>query len=771
MELEQELEWNEAQNIEISVDLVAAAKRQLQFLATVDRNRYLYDGPALERAIYRYNACWLPLLAQHSESQISEGPLVQYKSDCEKLYGRILDSSNVLSSVQGTCQRQTEEIWNTLYPEEPYNFNLTRAFSEHISETLPGIEKYTQYDLVSAAKRQSPFFYQVSRPHMSNDHFLEGAVARYKGFLHLIKRNKEKFIRRFCVPTYDIDLIWHTHLLHPVDYFKDLSEVLGKVLEHDDMDSDRTEGKKLDVGFSGTTKQWEETFGRRYWRAGAMYRGSAPSPLTTTPVFLSDMIGKEVVASNEFQKLIQLPQLKVVEVLLEFVGVKNLPEGHKGSLFVSFCKKQADTIFKGNRNLSILSESGEKQVAFFQCEPTGELLFQLKSHSTSNLPLKRTPKVLGSTSLFLQDFLAPVSELSVEKWLELVPSSSIVISKPIGLRVAVSFTVPSPAPHVLRMVCSQRFPKSSCFFPLPGKVRHAKSMVHVIDETGAELLSLQMRDLRKDKAKENCILSREVIGIMASGERRTLADFVGTGWFLMDSHWSLHFRKNSCHDGHLFELSGNRMVKFFPGRKLGYEPNHCVKHRSEKDFMTAVDFSMEDPYGKEVALLDLKSGIFNVKEEWMVVPGITAAFILADVFKKGGYDGFAVNFKNMEMESLAEEANVDINAAISENGNLSGGGCGGKCGSSCGNALKIFENDNLSGGKCGSSCGNAFKSGGCGGSGCRNMVKSSGCGNMVMSGGCGGCGGSFENISKSGGGCGTKSDHSCAEEHSKEATF
>ncbi|KAG6645765.1 hypothetical protein CIPAW_08G145500 [Carya illinoinensis] len=468
------------------------------------------------------------------------------------------------------------------------------------------------------------------------------------------------------------------------------------------------------------------------------------------------------------------PRKKTVHVqpfILGLIQQELARRANKGSLFVSFCKKQADTIFKGNRNLSILSESGEKQVAFFQCEPTGELLFQLKSHSTSNLPLKRTPKVLGSTSLFLQDFLAPVSELSVEKWLELVPSSSSVISKPIGLRVAVSFTVPSPAPHVLRMVCSQRFPKSSCFFPLPGKVRHAKSMVHVIDETGAELLSLQMRDLRKDKAKENCILSKEVIGIMASGERRTLADFVGTGWFLMDSHWSLHFRKNSGHDGHLFELSGNRMVKFFPGRKLGYEPNRCVKHRSEKDFMTAVDFSMEDPYGKEVALLDLKSGIFNVKEEWMVVPGITAAFILADVFKKGGYDGFAVNCKNMEMESLAEEANVDINAAISENGNLSGGGCGGKCGSSCGNALKIFENDNLSGGKCGSSCGNAFKSGGCGGSGCRNMVKSSGCGNMVMSGGCGGCGGSFENISKSGGGCGTKSDHSCAEEHSKEATF
>lgn len=53
--------------------------------------------------------------------------------------------------------------------------------------------------------------------------------------------------------------------------------------------------------------------------------------------------------------------------------------------------------------------------------------------------------------------------------------------------------------------------------------------------------------------------------------------------------------------------------KIFPWKKLGYEPKHYEKHISEKDSMTAVEFSMEDPYGKEVALLDLKSGIFNTR--------------------------------------------------------------------------------------------------------------------------------------------------------------
>ena len=54
MEKHQELEWEEAQKIAISVDLLAAAKQKLQFLPEVDRNHSLYDGPALDRTIYRW---------------------------------------------------------------------------------------------------------------------------------------------------------------------------------------------------------------------------------------------------------------------------------------------------------------------------------------------------------------------------------------------------------------------------------------------------------------------------------------------------------------------------------------------------------------------------------------------------------------------------------------------------------------------------------------------------------------------------------------------
>ncbi|KAL6575866.1 hypothetical protein OROHE_000337 [Orobanche hederae] len=62
-----------------------------------------------------YNVFWLPLLANHSESRLLEGPLVvpldcewiwhchrlnpvRYKSDCDEFYGKILDNQNVVSS-------------------------------------------------------------------------------------------------------------------------------------------------------------------------------------------------------------------------------------------------------------------------------------------------------------------------------------------------------------------------------------------------------------------------------------------------------------------------------------------------------------------------------------------------------------------------------------------------------------------------------------------------------------------------------------------------
>ena len=51
-------------------------------------------------------------------------------------------------------------------------------------------------------------------PAVVNDDFIERAVDRYCEFLALARDNPQELV----VPTLDIDLIWHAHMLSPQDY-------------------------------------------------------------------------------------------------------------------------------------------------------------------------------------------------------------------------------------------------------------------------------------------------------------------------------------------------------------------------------------------------------------------------------------------------------------------------------------------------------------------------------------------------------------------------
>jgi len=86
---------------------------------------------------------------------------VCYRNDCKELYGSILGTWNVVSSTQAVCKKQTEEFWNRTYPTEPYELNPSTQLVEGVGEAILGAQKSTEYDLVSAVKRQSSFYYQV----------------------------------------------------------------------------------------------------------------------------------------------------------------------------------------------------------------------------------------------------------------------------------------------------------------------------------------------------------------------------------------------------------------------------------------------------------------------------------------------------------------------------------------------------------------------------------------------------------------------------------
>lgn len=52
-------------------------------------------------------------------------------------------------------------------------------------------------------------------------------------------------------------------------------------------------------------------------------------------------------------------------------------------------------------------------------------------------------------------------------------------------------------------------------------------------------------------------------------------------------------------------------MKLFLGKKLEYEPK-CCEEKNGNEFITLVEFSAENPYGKAVALFDMKAGLIEV---------------------------------------------------------------------------------------------------------------------------------------------------------------
>ena len=153
------------------------------------------------------------------------------------------------------------------------------------------------YDIKSAALRQASFYYQVSLGHYTDELFMRDAFKRYKMYLLLKKENKSTFL----VPCYDIDLVWHTHQVHPHAYQRDTKAILGIVLKHDDSVTDRQQGSKLSNSDEETRKLWRSRFNVPFARPGSMFRGNPP-------------YGRLRKLSVTFQKTLLAPKEMEVEV-------------------------------------------------------------------------------------------------------------------------------------------------------------------------------------------------------------------------------------------------------------------------------------------------------------------------------------------------------------------------------------------------------------------------------------------------------------------------
>jgi len=110
-------------------------------------------------------------------------------------------------------------------------------------------------ELADAVASQSSFVGRVLRlgPRVIDDAYVERAIERYGQFLALAKEQPDTLL----VPTLDVDLIWHVHMLSPVDYREDCEALLGRQLKHDATLPAAT----IEDGFKATQQRWQEAFG------------------------------------------------------------------------------------------------------------------------------------------------------------------------------------------------------------------------------------------------------------------------------------------------------------------------------------------------------------------------------------------------------------------------------------------------------------------------------------------------------------------------------
>jgi hypothetical protein len=192
--------------------------------------------------------------------------------------------------------QSTRDLFAEMYPNESF-FLVSSPSASPVKGLLLG-----GFDLIESCKRQATFLWQVSGPKFLlenndiNDMFLKEGITNYSRFVKLTNHPQRRHI---LVPTYQIDLMWHTHILSSIkNYHEDVKKLTATtttsssggsgsgsnsrikqkiILNHDDsIDNDRSKGSVLDTSFQQTRNLWKDVYVSEYVVLGGMYRGEPP---------------------------------------------------------------------------------------------------------------------------------------------------------------------------------------------------------------------------------------------------------------------------------------------------------------------------------------------------------------------------------------------------------------------------------------------------------------------------------------------------------------
>ncbi|KAG0586351.1 hypothetical protein KC19_2G084200 [Ceratodon purpureus] len=694
-------ELSAAQRITFSVDLVFAAKRQLGFLRTIDNLPCLHKGPAVLRAIRRYQKFWMPLVADSlkfdallnvdSSGKSFLPPLdvqwiwhchrlnpAAYRQYCMSKFGRIIDCPlfpDVAS--ESLAQERCKRLWSIVYQKEPYDMLSTFykfAGSTNSSgqvcpvDDIDGLE-----ELIAAVARQSGFYYYVSQPYMWEDSFLQAATERYMCFLHLMYKTKGKKIP--CVPTFDIDLIWHAHQLAPLSYAKDTKSLFGFMADHDDAYERGGPGTKVRHAFEDTARLWERTFGLSYERAGSMYRNSRPVNVPPPPVSdlkASCLLDKPPsILPWDFriadQNPTKYPVLTPRHILQACVLIKCItsmtPIGRENvNLFVRLRTLDAHTALKLESPVvpTYTQDPQWEKLWVLQCETkTKGVMLELRYHVDGCMRTFYKTKRIGGAKLTWQD-LQKASMLSHEIVLPLREGrcNSVERQQPHQLRLHISITPPVQAGYLLKSVPDRvtddqgAMLSSTILRRRPSREPQTGRWVSrtVLSHAGKEIFVIRIRAAKGSWRKSGdrpvgVDWNERVINIHEGGwnyvvnnigiapekvvgsaaplahelEQYKLSWALSTGDTLVisrqigDLNWERHLEFTLKTSGR-----GVGLARLVNGRKQQYEVPGAPPSEDE-GFVTLIRYGPHTPQGKATALFNFKISAMEVAPEEDVV--------------------------------------------------------------------------------------------------------------------------------------------------------
>ena len=319
-------------NIIISSDLIQGALNQLEFLSEINSNKSsLLEENKLDEAIYRYEALWLPFYSNNLKNNNNLIPPLdiefvwhchmlnpaEYYSDCMKLFGKLINHNNLNNKLKRDQLRKLTLIeWNKTFTNISFDYlDSTNSIDKN---EYTYFKTQIKYDLKAACSRQIQFYYQVSLPHYKNKKFLKLALESYKKFIYLSKLNPNAFI----VPTYSIDLIWHTHQLEPESYVNDTIKLLGHIFAHDDSVNDRSTGSRLNASFDLTCDLWKRHYNQEYFCSGGMFRGNNNEQVFCESIDLSLPIDNNIIEIkfNDFNNnILTIDLSNMFQVKINFI--------------------------------------------------------------------------------------------------------------------------------------------------------------------------------------------------------------------------------------------------------------------------------------------------------------------------------------------------------------------------------------------------------------------------------------------------------------------